>query len=166
MLDSGTLCKHARFKNSSFDLHLVWYLGVVTAHVVRVCIHWVYWVSVSLSLPLPACIFFQRFTSSIYHVCCVSSHCSSFLYFFLSITFTVFLLFLFPSTSPLAFPVILSPFNPVPTPSALHYFFRLRFLPLTLWTCTYFSFFSLLCFLLSSTPSSSIPILDVLPGAG
>lgn len=38
MLDSGTLCKHARFKNSSFDLHLVWYLGVVTAHVVRVCI--------------------------------------------------------------------------------------------------------------------------------
>lgn len=122
-----------------------------------------YSISVRLHSSLPACFFLSVFhllrslcllSLRTVPVCFISLIPSPLLFF---------MLFLFPSSS---LPLLSCHSVSLLSPSALHSFFCLFFLLLSLWTCTRFSVFSFLSFLLSPTPSTSIPILDVMPGRG
>lgn len=120
-----------------------------------------YSISVRLHLSFPACFFLSVF-HLLRSLCLLSLRTVPVCFIsFIPSPLLFFMLFLFPSSS---LPLLSCHSVSLLSPSALHSFFCLFFLLLSLWTCTRFSVFSFLSFLLSPTPSTSIPILDVMPG--
>lgn len=114
-------------------------------------------------------VFYLHFTSKLVSsacACCLVPHCSSILYFYHSITFTIFLFFLFPSSLPpsLTFPAILLHFSSLLSHSYTLFPSACSFTALY-YTCNT-SLLSTSCLsaaLFNPSPIFQFPILDVLP---